>query len=239
VRQAQYLAAPAYVAPLARGGALSLGAVAQYASTERRRGTLVDEARPYGSGGFGQVGARAGYALDTRDRPASATRGVALTASASAYPALWDVARPFGDVRAEAATYLSAATVLEPTLALRVGGQRVWGDFPFHEAAYVGGASTLRGWGEQRFAGRGSAYGSAELRLLLAHAMLFVPGDLGVFGLADAGRVYATGERSGAWHVGAGGGVWVAPLTRAHTISLAVVRGREQTGVYLRTGFAY
>jgi hypothetical protein len=119
-----------------------------------------------------------------------------------------------------------------------VGGQRVWGRFPFHEAAFVGGASTLRGWGEQRFAGRGSAYGNAELRLRVAHVPL-VAGDVGVFGIADAGRVFAANDPSDAWHVGLGGGVWLAPLTRKHTITLALVRGRERTGVYLGSGFAY
>ena len=86
--------------------------------------------------------------------------------------------------------------------------------------------------------GRASANGNAELRLRAAHVPL-VAGDLGVFGIADAGRVFAADDPSDAWHVGLGGGVWLAPLTRAHTITLALVRGRERTGVYLRSGFAY
>jgi hypothetical protein len=239
VRQAQYLAAPALAVPLTRHTTLSVGAVAQYVSTDTRRETLVAATRPYGSDGFGELGASVGLVADTRDRPDGARRGVLVSASGSLYPPVWDVARTFGEAHASASTYLSVPSRLEPTLALRVAGQRLWGEFPFHEAAFVGGASTLRGWGEQRFAGRGSLYGNAELRLFVAHTALLVPGDVGVLGIADAGRVYASGERSNEWHVGLGGGVWVAPLTRAHTVSLAVVRGRERTGIYLRTGFAY
>ncbi|HJU64100.1 MAG TPA: hypothetical protein VJ596_00425, partial [Gemmatimonadaceae bacterium] len=68
---------------------------------------------------------------------------------------------------------------------------------------------------------------------------LVLPGELGVFGLVDAGRVYAEGERSNEWHTGIGGGIWVAPLERKHTVSLAVVHSEERTGVYLRSGFLF
>jgi outer membrane protein assembly factor BamA len=237
--QSQYLVAPSYVVPLARGAEASLGAVAQYATTDLRRGTLLDAARPYGAGRFGQVGARFGIALDTRDRPVAATRGVELSAGGTLYPALWDVERAFGEAHGTAATYLSIPAPLQPTLALRAGGKRVWGTFPFHEAAFLGGSSTVRGWGEQRFAGHGAAYGNAELRLRLGRYDVLLPGEFGVFGLADAGRVYAAGERSGAWHAGLGGGVWIAPLRRTNTISLAFARGDERSGVYLRSGFLF
>ena len=162
-----------------------------------------------------------------------------MTAGGALYPSLWDVESTFGETHGTAATYLSVAAPLEPTLALRVGGQRVWGTFPFQEAAFVGGASTLRGWGEQRFAGRAAVYGNAELRLFLTKFFLILPGELGIFGLADAGRVYASGERSSEWHTGFGGGLWIAPLKRTNTISLAVARGRERTGVYIRSGFLF
>jgi hypothetical protein len=162
-----------------------------------------------------------------------------VTAGGAVYPPVWDVKSTFGETHATAATYVSVATPLEPTLALRVGGQRVWGTFPFQEAAFVGGASTLRGWSEQRFAGRASIFGNAELRLFLTRFFLILPGELGVFGLADVVRVYASGERSSEWHSGLGGGLWIAPLKRTNTMSLAVARGHERTAVYIRSGFLF
>ena len=95
------------------------------------------------------------------------------------------------------------------------------------------------GWGEQRFAGRGAAYGNAELRVRLGRPILVVPSDVGVFGLTDVGRVFEAGERSSTWHTGVGGGVWIAPLRRSNTLSLAVARGPERTGLYLRSGFLF
>src|SRR5207247_10044958 len=98
----------------------------------------------------------------------------------------------------------------EPTLAVGVAGKKVWGTYPLHEAAYVGGATTVRGFVEHRFAGDASLYGNVELRLSVARLVFLVPIDVGVFGLRDAGRVYRSGEASGRWHAGVGGGLWSA-----------------------------
>jgi hypothetical protein len=72
----------------------------------------------------------------------------------------------------------------------------------------------------------------------LPHAFGRSPGR-GVFALADAGRVFLTGESSDRWHTGVGGGVWFAFLETANTITVAVARGDGRTALYLRAGFAY
>jgi hemolysin activation/secretion protein len=128
---------------------------------------------------------------------------------------------------------------LEPTLAVRVGGQHAWGRFPFHDAAFLGGAATLRGWDEQRFAGRSSLYANGELRLRAGKVFLVVPADVGVIALGDIGRVYADDERSDRWHSSVGGGFWIAPLMRPYTVSVTIARSQERTSVYLRNGFAF
>ncbi len=94
-----------------------------------------------------------------------------MQAAGSYYPSAWDVdSGAFGEVHGQVAVYLTASMPLEPTLALRVGGKKVWGAFPFQEAAFIGGRSTVRGFQEQRFAGDGSLYGNAELRLYLSRS---------------------------------------------------------------------
>jgi hypothetical protein len=239
VSHSQLRLVPSYVFPLGSSAGLSLGAVAQYSSTEDNANTFVGATRPYGSGTFGQIGARMEVELDGRDRPTAATRGVHLIAGGTVYPSLWDVERTFGEIHGTAATYLTGRGRLEPTLALRAGGQRVWGTFPFHESAFIGGGSSLRGWGEQRFAGEASLYGNAELRIFLGRFLLVLPMDFGLFGLADAGRVFADGEDSDEWHTGLGGGLWIAPVERKYTLSLAIAHSEERTGVYLRSGFLF
>jgi outer membrane protein assembly factor BamA len=215
------------------------GATLRYASTQENAGRFITLAQPYGTGSFGQVGARAGVTLDTRDIAAYPTRGVHISAQGAAYPAIWTAKHGFGDLRSQASAYLTAEQRFKPTLALRVGGDKLWGQYPFFDAAFVGGASTVRGWREQRFAGDASLYGNAELRLFVTKAFLFLPADLGVFGLADAGRVYQSGESSDAWHPGVGGGIWASFLGRANTMSVSFAHSREGNGVYFRSGMSY
>jgi outer membrane protein assembly factor BamA len=193
----------------------------------------------YGSGNFGQVGARGGIHIDTRDVPAAARKGLFLNLEGLVYPALWDVRSTFGKVHGNVSTYLSPPLPAKPTLALRVGGEGVLGRFPFHEAAYLGGRNNLRGWEEQRFAGDASVYGNAELRLHLGRIPLVVPTELGIFGLADMGRVYRTGETSDEWHTAFGGGISLGFLTRANTLTVAVSSTDERTALYIRAGFMY
>jgi len=66
-----------------------------------------------------------------------------------------------------------------------------------------------------------------------------LPGELGVFGLGDAGRVYLSGETSDRWHAAAGGGLWLAFLNRANILSVAAAHGDEGTRIYARAGFAF
>jgi hemolysin activation/secretion protein len=150
-----------------------------------------------------------------------------------------DVREPFGSLRGEAATWLTAGLPLRPTLALRAAIRHVLGTYPFHEATFVGGPDTVRGFSAQRFAGDGGAWGNAELRLLLGRYFLVLPGEYGVFALADAGRVWLDGESSRRWHAGYGGGLWFAYVDRANTVTVAVARSDEQTGLYVRAGFPF
>jgi hemolysin activation/secretion protein len=124
-------------------------------------------------------------------------------------------------------------------LALRVGGKQVFGDYPYHEAAYIGGANTLRGFAKQRFAGDASAFGNVELRIPVTRVYILVPGQLGVFALGDAGRVFLDGESSDEWHTAYGGGLWVSLIDPANGMSLAIADSEEGTKVYVHLGLGF
>lgn len=219
----------------------ALGGTVRYSNTqedpEKFLGTLSPA--PVGVGDFWQAGGFARLRVDTRDVGAAASRGATLSLTGRVYPEVLDVERTFGTLDAVATTYVTAPIVLQPTLALRAGGRKVWGNFPYFESAFLGGRGSLRGWDAERFAGDASLYGSAELRLLLGAVRLLLPGDLGVFGIADAGRVYLDGESPGGWHAGYGGGFWFSFLGRQNTLSASVVTGDEETAVYINYGFEY
>ena len=239
VKQQQYLVAPALAFSLSRAATLSIGPVLKFSHTNLVGGTFINVARPYGVEDLGQVGAAADFQVDTRDQPRAARRGIAFGFGGSYYPAALDVTAPFGEGHAEASSYLTAHIPLRPTLALRVAGKKVWGTYPFYEAAYIGGATTVRGLVEHRFAGDAALYGNAELRLSVAKFYLLVPGQLGVFGLGDVGRVYLSGETSDRWHAAAGGGVWLSFLSPANTLSVAAAHSVEGTRLYVKAGLAF
>jgi len=160
-------------------------------------------------------------------------------AGGSVYPAAWDVDSTYGEIHGEASTYLTPNTSFGPTLAVRAGAKKVWGAYPFFEAAFVGGSDNVRGLRTQRYAGDASVFGSAELRARLGRYYIILPGTFGVLALGDVGRVYLEGESSDTWHTGYGGGFWFAPLTPGNTLSFAIVRGDDRTALYVQAGFAY
>ena len=155
------------------------------------------------------------------------------------YPEVGAVKETFGEVHAEAAYYQPIPVLSTPVLALRGGGKQVFGTYPWHEAAYVGGASSIRGFAQQRFAGDSSVYGSAELRLPLTRLYILVPGTLGVYGFGDAGRVFLDEESSDRWHTGAGGGVWFSFATPENTASVSIAGSDEGTRIYIHAGLAF
>ena len=218
---------------------LSFGPSLGFASTDQETRRLITVTRPYGTEDFGQVGAAATLRFDSRDVRPAPRSGSHVFVTARYFPSLWDVETAFGSIHGEAATYLTGGGGLQPTVALRAGGKRVFGTYPFHDAAFIGGAANVRGFHPQRFAGDASLYGNAELRLELGRFFLVLPGDFGVFALADAGRVFLEGETSDRWHTAVGGGLWFAYLDRSRTVSVAVARSEERTGLYVRAGFSF
>ncbi|MBA3521688.1 MAG: hypothetical protein H0T90_04185 [Gemmatimonadales bacterium] len=240
VNQASFTVAPSLTLPLAPRVELSFSPLLKYSSTDLDQTRFVGITRPYGSGRFGMLGGGAGLEFDSRNRRIAATSGARLALGGSYYPGLWDVEEDFGELHGEISTYLTGDSLpLQPTLALRAGGKQVWGRYPYQESAFLGGNSTVRLGHENRYAGDAALYGGAELRLFLTRFFLLLPGDFGIFGLGDVGRVYLEGESSDRWHAAAGGGVWFAFVERANTVSLAVTKGSERTAVYLRIGFGF
>ncbi len=238
-----FRAEPRLVVPLGVNSQLALGPSVRYLdSTPDDIPTLFNEVSDtlVGANGFGQVGGGVEIEFDTRDNSVAPTRGVLASLSGRVVPPMWDAEDSFGMVTAETRAYWSAPdNRIRPTLALRAGGEKAFGSVPFHEAAYLGGRSKLRGWDTERFAGDASLYGGAELRLFLARFSLMLPANFGVSGFADAGRVFADGESPGGWHTGVGGGIWIAFIDRANTVSLTIATSDERTTLYAGFGFAY
>ena len=241
VDQQRYSAEPALVVPVGRRVQVSAGPFVRWTSTSSNAGRFIAPLRDTLLGGrdLGQVGARLGVAFDTRDRPVNPRRGIRISVAGEVSPAVWDVSNTYGDAQAEASAFVSAPLPTRPTLALRAGGRRVWGAFPFFESAFLGGASTLGGYRSHRFAGDASLYGGAELRLTMGKSHLALPAQWGLYGGGDVGRVYLGGESPGGWHGSGGGGLWLAFLDRRNTVSVGFASSTEGTRVEAGAAFGW
>jgi hypothetical protein len=232
VNQRQFEITPTLLLPLGDAGSLRLGPTAVYHRTVEQDGRIIAALRPYGSGNFGQVG----FAAETRLEGG----GAGLTLGIRAFPPAWDVERGFVSGRAQAVAHLGPAGLpLRPVLALRAGGKVVRGRYPFQEAAFLGDPETVRLGRQNRYGGDAAVWGNAELRLRLGAHRVLLPGEIGVSGLADAGRVFLRGEASDTWHTAWGGGLWLSVLDPGNLLSVQLARSVERTAVYARFGFAF
>jgi Omp85 superfamily domain len=241
VRQQRYALEPAFLVPIGRSSEVGIGIFARYTHTGDNAGRFIAAIQDTLLGGdnFGELGGRLTFDYDTRDRRVNPLHGIHLSAAGELHPAVWDVNNTFGSAQAEATTFVSAKMPLTPTLALRAGGRRVWGSYPFFESAFLGGSSTLAGFHSNRFAGDASLYGGAQIRLTMGHAFIALPAVWGLFGAADAGRVYLDGKSPGGWHAGGGGGIWLALLDRNSAVSFGVNSSEEGTLFQVGTAFGF
>ena len=197
-----------------------------------RPNDLPDEST-LGDSAFGAAGAAATFTHATVDHAAAPHRGYRLSLSTAAYAPALDASGDFGSA---SGTVVGYVPLLATTIALRGGASRMWGAFPVHESAQLGGRSTLRGYEWNRFAGDASAYGNAELRVPLGRVALLTRGELGLILLADAGRVWVKGDSPTGWHGATGAGLSFQTLGRA--VSAVYARG-EVRRFYAYLGFPY
>jgi hypothetical protein len=189
--------------------------------------------------GAGRLGLAGAVAVGG-EAPDSAVRYGRVSAGGGFFPVTWSGAGTLGELHAHATGFLPLPLPGSPMLALRLGGKRLWGSFPFDEAAFLGGHGTVRGFEYQRFAGDAMVHGSVEVRVPVARILpRFVPTEIGVFGLGDAGRVWADGTESRKVHAAAGAGLWLAFFEPRNRLSLAWASGREGDRWYLRWGLGF
>ena len=234
----QYLLNPSFRLGLNSPVDLSVGVIGKYTKPGFEEDSflgLLPEV-PYGAEDMGQVGARVALEVDGRNRPKAASKGAFLSVAGTVWPKAWDVKETFGDVTGE----MSAFLTFGPTLAVRVGGKHLWGEYPYFEAAFLGGPQSVRGLRRQRYAGDSALFGNSELRLRTFDFKVLVPIDVTIFGLADAGRVWFEGDDSDLWHFGLGGGLALTFLRPENTLSIAVAQGDDKTWrIYFEGGFGF
>lgn len=233
----------------------AIGPEVRYSESGQLTNTILYERSPYGIGRFNVFDVRATFEADTRnlavpsliavatgevgsnalDQPAG--RGIRLVATTFVAPAAWDVQETYGSVDGFLAGYVGNRNV---QLALRVGGARLFGTYPWFDAAFIGGEND-RGFHSHRFSGDASLYGNAELRTYLGgpHLASVFPVRFGLVGFVDAGRVWLEGDSSSSWHPSAGGGVLMKPIGTTLLFRAIAADGGEGVLYYIGSGFRF
>lgn len=212
---------------------ISVGPIARYVNIKPEGGSPAADTFSSAFDKFGQLGGQVLLRIDQRDNPAYPRSGFTATGATAFYPAMWDVPDAFTTADLEATAYLPIG---RPTLAFRVGGMRVWGDFPLHEAAFIGGRHTVRGFRFNRYTGDSELHGTTELRVPIVRTTLLTRGTLGAFVFGDAGRVWMDGASPGDWHTGIGGGL--SFYTLGVSFSAAYAHG-AQDRFYVQYGLPF
>jgi hypothetical protein len=238
VRQRQWQFHPAIGRSFSPVSDISLGPIVRYTTTDSLAGRFIEQQRPYGFTRFGQAGLQLKMHLDSRSYPDTMKPRFVLNVVGSGYPGFWDVATPYESLDAWTTAFITLPAPKKPVLAFRAGGKKLWGNFPYFDAAFLGGSETFRTEERQRFAGDASLYGSTELRVPIAKFPLILPLDVGALGFVDAGRVYVDGASPGGWHTAAGGGFWVGYLNPGTSPNVLFTNNKDRR-VTTNIGFAF
>lgn len=186
----------------------------------------------YGLGKFQTFELASSLLYDTRDKAANPHRGFFLKLDGSYAPKWTDNRYDFMKAGFDVRCYLPMRIFTDMTFALRVGGAKVWGDYPFFSAVFLGGGGDLRGYSRKRFSGDAALFGQVELRAYVGPVKIILPGRLGFHVFSDVGRVYKSGEDSDLWHSSYGGGIWIAFADRMFNTSITLAKSTEKLAIY-------
>jgi len=175
--------------------------------------TGVDHEDPYGSHSF--LGADVRLDINSKNNQMIPTRGFVLDMGVRPLFGLNDRSANLVQANVDMRIFMSLAARTRLVLATRFGWGANYGDYEFPQAMYLGGTDNLRGYRRQRFAGRSMFFNNTELRVRLFDFNTYLfPGSFGILVFNDVGRVWVDDEKSTDWHVGNGGGIWIAPIRR-------------------------
>ncbi len=238
VRQKQWQVFPAIGHSFNPASELSLGPILRYTTTDSLANRFITQVNPTGYAMYGQTGAQLSLHLDSRYYPDTLKPRFVFDVTGAGYPGMWSVNTPYESLDSWAAAFFTLPVAKKPVLAFRAGGKKLWGDFPYFDAAFLGGGENYRVEEKQHWAGDASLYGSSELRVPLAEFPFILPLNVGAIAFADAGRVYYNGDSPGGWHSAAGGGVWIGYRNPTPGIQI-MLTNRSGRRLYTNFGFAF
>ncbi|MAZ73623.1 MAG: phosphoesterase [Flavobacteriaceae bacterium] len=165
---------------------------------------VIDETNLYGT-------LEGVYSYRSFDDARNPARGMMFDLNLGLTDNFMEVKRVFGFLNSRIGFYNSLISNEKLVLKTNVQSQFIFGNrFDFHQAVHIGGNNGLRGFREERFAGKSSLLGSADVRYSFNEFKIeLFPIQIGVYTGADLGRVWTPSGSSERWHNSYGGGFWL------------------------------
>lgn len=176
------------------------------------------------------------YEYNSFDHKINPTKGMTFSLLVGGKTEFKETKNTYGYVNSNLGFYNALSKdktiVLKTDLRTQV---RIGDDLVFYQAANLGGQNGLRGYRTERFTGRNSLVGSADIRYSFpSFKTKLLPLQIGVFGGGDVGRVWLKGDFSDKWHNDYGGGFWV---TAAESLSGTFNLFNGEDGLRFSFGF--
>lgn len=175
--------------------------------------TGTDSARLFSEKNYAGVKVR--LDIDYTNNELNPTRGITWYTDFSHLDGTNRKSHTITKLNSDMTVYASISDKSRLLAIFRIGGGHIFSkDFEYFQAMNLGANNYLRGFRKDRFSGRSMLYESTELRVKLFRSKSYVfPGDVGVLGFFDIGRVWQEGEYSKKWHNAFGGGLYYVPYS--------------------------
>lgn len=219
----------------------SLGISFIRTNTSTNNDTLLSGFR-YGDYGLGVIkpfGIHLGLKIEGKDQSEYPMNGYWMNFYGRIFPDVYDIPETFYIAGFDLRAYLTPEPISFATLALRVGGSKVFSKYPFYAGATVGGRNNLRGYYDGRFSGDASVFGQAELRLFITKINVILKSRVGINVFAETGRVFTVNDTSTKWHPSYGAGIWVAYLNSTLIGTTYLAFSPETTIFNIGFGFSF
>ncbi|MBC7534299.1 MAG: metallophosphoesterase [Ferruginibacter sp.] len=160
------------------------------------------------------VGGRIKFDVNYINNELFPSRGITWYSEFTALQGINRNSRNLTRMTSDMTIYASISDISKVTAVLRAGGGHIFSKNPeFFQALSLGANNYLRGYRKNRFSGSSTAYANAELRMKVFKSKSYVlPGDVGVLGFYDIGKIWIPSERSGKFHSAYGGGLYFVPF---------------------------
>ena len=162
------------------------------------------------------LGGKARLELEYINNPTIPTRGVTWYNELQVYEGMGNDNNDLVKWSSDFTVYAKVSDESPFSAIFRAGGGKIFTDnYQYFQGFTLGANNFLRGFNKNRFTGRSSLYSGLELRYRLFNSKSYLlPGDVGMMGFYELGRVWHPGEYSKKWHDSYGGGLYFLPYNK-------------------------